>query len=266
MRKGASTWKDSKIMIKAFLKSHQRPLKAALCLLAVISLPSCRLGMVHMNLSDRVEGLCNGGEYRGVDADYSSSPSWRVLNDELVKLADEEGKIHYYVPISISTKLRDKPYLTYAIGDGTSRHLFGEELTLGGGERKRAESPKKVYAPLKLPESKSQARKLFAALHLDSSEHALNQLGRSSQSYRLHDSPSKGYREIARIPVPQLEKKLRAAGYDFPASSYLTGTNSAGKIAATTTRIVADIPLSIVGTTGAMIYENTFGWLLSAFD
>ncbi len=226
-------------------------------------LSSCRLGAVATSFSTRVEGLCNNGVYDGVEA-YSDA-DWHVLRDEIVKYVDEKGLIYYYFPISVSTTLTDQPYLSYLYGDWSSRHLLDTRCSLGGGERMKAEPAKQVYAHLDMPSNEKDARRILVALNLPHSKQDIEKLSSFGKSYDI-DAKHKEYKEVSRITVPRLEAKLRALDYKVSGWKYNTETNLTGKIAGTTTHIVVDIPLTIAGITGGMLYANTVGFVFSLFE
>ncbi len=230
-------------------------LSICLTLASCTLLSSCRMGMLTVDSSQRLEAALRDGEAE--HASYSDL-QWRLTDEAVMEATLEDGRKYYFLPVELSAKVELDSWLEYHRST-----TYGLQPTWGSGKGELVQLPaKKLYMPLRLASTNEKPREF------------LKQYGVNATMYRKMDSAFKSPQSISHLPsdfppacmkirriaIPHLEKALRGEIKLF-GHYYYTKPSSGVRVAEMATHVLVDLPVAAVGFTLGSLYETLFGWM-----
>ncbi len=209
------------------------------CALLLISilLSSC----VSLKSSNRLAYALSGG-VTDISA-YCGIESWEVVKDEVLELQGEDGSISYFAPFRVMIKSEAEPLMVI-----TNDPIHGWRKEIGKAEE-RIIGPREYFIPLGTSMSSAKGaaeqRVLLEKLGIKQAKHVFSKSPRGFEADDIDD-----YNIVRRIPVPQLQEKLKAAHFspafdvmDFPSPSVFAWPFIA------VTFIAIDLPVTVTAST-----------------
>lgn len=240
-------------------------MKRICCLLSLLLLPSCMLGIVDSNVSAAFEPNDRAYPARPASAKEDVPDSqWALARNEVLEFADAQGGIIYYAPIKVTLGYSKPPTFTY------ERYLwplpFSESAgKLGADEDKQAMGEAVMYFPLIASPPPTVTSKPFSYTEHPKSAIALftspDKMTRETDfAPFLEGHPPASLQLIRKISAPNLKTQLYQHRFNPSACSLATASPSFfNRLGYGVTYGLVDVPLSIIGTITFSLYENTLG-------